>query len=293
MVEQKRERIPGFLHSRIISIISISMMLFLVGVVVTLGLVGAELGSYIREKFSFTILLSSEVKDEDITKMKHSLKKEPFVKSLLFHSKEEALKELTEALGENPEEFLMWNPLLPSFEVFIPSSYMAQKDSVAFVLKKLEAYPLVDKVMYKKDFLEELNENIRTISFWIGGGALLLLLISIVLINNTIRLLIYSKRFLIYTMKLVGATPAFIRRPFVWSSVGNGIISAILALLLLAWSWYHIISVYPVLRSLLTYEMWGVVASVVLALAVLLSAFSAVIAVGKYIYMDANKLYRV
>lgn len=268
------------------------MVLFLVGIVTMIGLIGNGLKDYVRESFSFTVILSPESTDAELAKMQDDIEHKRFVKEVTFFSKEQAMLELKDELGENPEEFLGWNPLSPTFEVQVKSDYVIQPDSVNMIEKELVAYPLAQSVSYRKDIVKELNDNIRTITIVMIIVAALLLMISIVLINNTIRLLIYSKRFTIYTMRLVGATPAFIRRPFIRSSISSGIFAAILAILLLGWGWSRLINVYPLMHTVLTPTNGAIVAVVVLLIGILISWFAASGAVTRYLRMNADKLYR-
>ena len=282
----------GGWHSRVISIISISMVLFLLGVVVLLGLVGNGLSSYVREQVTFTVVLTPDADPSEVALMERSLKKEPFVREVSFHSKEEALEELTKELGENPEQFLGWNPLSPTFEITLGDTYVASADSLKVVERKLEGYRLTQSLGYRQDLVDRLNENIRGVTLVVALLSGLLLLISMVLINNTIRLLIYSRRFLIYTMKLVGATSVFIRRPFVWYNIWSGVMAAVVASGFLIWGWYYLLSKYPLLSTILTVENGLIVLGVVLVLGVVISWISATLAVSRYLRMDVNKLYR-
>lgn len=293
MSEKKRKKgSPNFIHSRIISIISISMVLFLLGVVTMTGLVGNGLKDYVRESVNFTILLSPDAELSEISLMERQLRSEPFVKDVTYFSKEQAMAELQEELGDNPEDFLGWNPLSPTFEVQLHADYVSNRDSISIVEKKLGGYLLTESLSYKNDLVDELNKNIKTVTLVMIVVAALLLLISIVLINNTIRLLIYSKRFSIYTMKLVGATSNFVRRPFIRYNVWSGIIAAFIAIGFLGWAWYYMVTNYPLMRSVLTDTNSVIVAVVVLIAGILISWFSAATAVTKYLHMDVNKLYR-
>lgn len=290
--KERKKGTPSFFHSRVISIISISMVLFLLGVVAMIGLVGSGLKDYVRESVNFTILLSPEAEESEIAVMERELKSEPFVKEVTYISKEQAMAELQKELGENPEDFLGWNPLSPTFEVQLRADYVSERDSIAKVEKKLGGYLLTQSLSYKNDLVDELNKNIQTITLVMTVVAGLLLLISIVLINNTIRLLIYSKRFSIYTMKLVGAKSSFIRRPFIRYNVWSGIIAAIIAIGFLAWTWYYLVTTYPLMRTVLTDTNSIIVAVVVIVAGILISWFSASSAVTKYLRMNMNKLYR-
>lgn len=290
--KERKKGTPSFFHSRVISIISISMVLFLLGVVAMIGLVGSGLKDYVRESVNFTILLSPEAEESEIAVMERELKSEPFVKEVTYISKEQAMAELQKELGENPEDFLGWNPLSPTFEVQLKADYVSERDSIAKVEKKLGGYLLTQSLSYKNDLVDELNKNIQTITLVMTVVAGLLLLISIVLINNTIRLLIYSKRFSIYTMKLVGAKSSFIRRPFIRYNVWSGIIAAIIAIGFLAWTWYYLVTTYPLMRTVLTDTNSIIVAVIVIVAGILISWFSASSAVTKYLRMNMNKLYR-
>lgn len=293
MSERKQKKgSPRFFHSRLISIISISMVLFLLGVMTMTGLIGSGLKDYVRESVSFTVLLSPDAEPSEITVMERELRREPFVKEVTYYSKEQALLELQKELGENPEDFLGWNPLSPTFEVQLHSEYVSNRDSIAMVEKKLGGYLLTESLSYKNDLVDELNKNIRTVTLVMIVVAALLLLISIVLINNTIRLLIYSKRFSIYTMKLVGAKNSFIRRPFIRYNVWSGVIAAFIATAILAWVWYYMTTSYPLMRAVMTDINSIIVVVVVFVAGILISWFSAASAVSKYLRMDMNKLYR-
>ena len=288
----KKGRNLSFIHSRIISIISIAMVLFLVGVVAFLGLIGTGLKDYVRESFNFTVLITPEASNNEIAEMKRDVEAHPFVKQVDYYSKEEAMKQLTEELGESPEEFLGWNPLSPSLEVFVKSEYVSEKDSLTKVESVLANYPITQSVSFRKDLVEALNNNIRTITIVMIVLTIILLLISVVLINNTVRLLIYSKRFLIYTMRLVGATAGFIRAPFVRNNVWTGVMAAILAIGLLAWGRWYVIDIFPPMREVLTWQNSGIVAGIVLVLGILISWIASASAVSRYLRMDADKLYR-
>ena len=287
------KRSPGFLHTRIISTVSIAMVLFLIGVITLLGLIGHSLQEFVREQFTFSVSLPAESSPADIKRVGDELRAQPFVKEITFHSKEEALQSIIAELGENPEDVVGWNPLQPSYEVTVKSGYIASSDSLAQVEKTLRKYAVADQLGYKQDLIKRLNHNLRTATIVMIGIALVLLTISVVLIHNTIRLLIYSKRFLIYSMRLVGATHGFIRRPFVAQGVFSGFFAALIALAFLAWLWVYLLQNYPYMHTVLTLPVAGIVAGVVVVLGVIIALFSSVVAVNKYLNMNINKLYRV
>lgn len=168
------------------------------------------------------------MKEADILKLQKRLDKEPFVKQTEYISKKQALKEQTEAMGTDPEEFLGYNPFTASIEIKLHSDY-ANSDSIAKIEKLIKKNTNIQEVLYQRELIDLVNENIRNISLVLLTLAVVLTLISFALINNTIRLAIYSKRFLIHTMKLVGASWGFIRRPFLRRNIWSGVLAGIMA----------------------------------------------------------------
>lgn len=292
MMKRRNKRYaPSFWHSRLISIMSVSMVLFLVGAVASLLLLGKDLRDLVREKMSFTVILDQDIQQPEISQLQKSLQEVHFVTEVTYHSKEEALAELTEELGESPEEFLGWNPLLPSFDVKVQSNYTASQDSLTIVEHTLHRLIPQAEIRYRKLLLSTLNRNINIASVIALGIAFLLLLISLVLISNTVRLLIYSKRFSIYTMSLVGATPHFIRKPFILYNIVNGFYAAVIATLLLSGVAYLLTNHYPLFASLLSYKFALIVVAVIFISAFIITWISATLAVNKYLRMDFHKLY--
>ena len=218
--------------SYITSIISITLVLFLLGLIGILLINAKRLSDHVKENIGFTIILNENVKEVDILRLQKSLDAQQYVKSTEYISKEEAAQELTEELGEDFIEFLGYNPLGATIDVRFYAGY-ANPDSISFIEGQINSYEEVKEVFYQQSLLHLVNENIRKISFIILLFSALLFLIAVALINNTIRLSVYSKRFLINTMKLVGATRTFIRRPFLYRSAGHGILAAFIAILLL------------------------------------------------------------
>ena len=220
-------------------------------------------------------------------KMQKSLDALPFIKSTEYISKEQAAKELEEELGENPETFLGFNPLQASIEVKLHSEY-ANPDSLQVIEKKIRNYTSVSELLYRKDMMEMVHNNMKRLGLILLTLAAVLMIISFVLISNTIRLLIYSKRFLIHTMKLVGATSGFIRRPFVKYNIVSGIFASILAILMLTGALYY-----------LQNELKGFIQTLLLvyvavfALGIVLSVIATIFAVNKYLRMGVDKLYYI
>lgn len=292
MAEGKKVSTVSFFNSRLTSIISIALVLFLLGLIFLMGLLGNKLSVYVKENISFSIVLKDNLKEADIKKMQKSLDVLPYIKSTEYISKEQAAKELEEELGENPETFLGFNPLQASIEVRLHSEY-ANPDSLQSIEKKIKAYTSVSDLLYRKDMMEMVNNNMKRVSVILLGLAAILMAISFVLISNTIRLLIYSKRFLIHTMKLVGATPGFIRKPFVLYNVVSGVFASILAILMLTGALYYLQNELDGFIRLLDMKALLIVYGAVFVLGILLSVTATVLAVNKYLRMSVDKLYYI
>ena len=292
MAENNKVNSVSFFNSRLTSIISIALVLFLLGLILLMGLLGNQLSVYVRENISFSIVLKDNQKEADIKRMQKSLDALPFIKSTEYISKEQAAKELEEELGENPETFLGFNPLQASIEVKLHSEY-ANPDSLQYIEKKIKTYTSVSDLLYRKDMMQMVNDNMKRLSIILLTLAVMLMAISFVLISNTIRLLIYSKRFLIHTMKLVGATSGFIRRPFVRYNVVSGIFASILAILMLTGSLYYLQHELDGFIQLLDVKALLVVYAAVFLLGILLSVTATVFAVNKYLRMGVDKLYYI
>lgn len=292
MAENKQTNSISFFNSRLTSIISIALVLFLLGLIFFIGLLGQKLSVYVRENISFSVVLKENSKDADIKKIQKQLDSRPYIKSTEYISKEQAAKELEEELGENPETFLGFNPLQASIEVKLNSEY-ANPDSLLIIEKQIKSYTDVSELLYRKDMMQLVNDNLKRTGIILLTLAAVLMIISFVLISNTIRLLIYSKRFLIHTMQLVGATSGFIRRPFIRYNVASGIVAAVLAVGMLTGVLYYVQRDFPGFIDLLDIRSLLIVFGAVLALGICLSFVATCFAVNKYLRMDADKLYHV
>ncbi len=292
MAENKNINSVSFFHSRLTSVISIALVLFLMGLICLIGLLGNKLSVYVKENISFSIVLKDNVKDMDVKQMQRALDALPYIKSTEYISKEQAAKDLEEELGENPETFLGFNPLQASIEVKLHSQY-ANPDSLQLIENQIKRYTSVSELLYRKDMMEMVQTNMQRIGLILFGLAVVLTIISFVLISNTIRLLIYSKRFLIHTMQLVGATPGFIRRPFIRYNVVSGILAAILAICMLTGALYYLQSELTGFIQILDIPTLLIVYGAVLLLGILLSIFATYFSVNKYLRMSFDKLYYV
>jgi cell division transport system permease protein len=215
-------------NARFNSIVSISLVLLLTGVMLVLGFTARKLSKSVKENITLSVIIDDDMNLPDIKMFQKRLEAAPWAKSVEYIDKESALKALTENLGENPEDFLGYNPLMASFDVFLLADY-ANSDSISKIEESLRTNTNVEDVVYRKDLVHLVNENIKRISFILLILAVLLTIISFSLIRNTVRLMIYSKRFSIRTMKLVGASNHFIRKPFLLENLWIGILSAFIA----------------------------------------------------------------
>lgn len=292
MAENKKVSSVSFFHSRLTSVVSISLVLFLLGLILLIGMLGNKLSVYVKENLSFSVVLKDDPKEAEIKKMQKSLDALPFIKSTEYISKEQAAKELEEELGENPETFLGFNPLQASIEVKLCSEY-ANPDSLQVIEKKIKNYTSVSELLYRKDMMEMVHNNMRRLSLILLTLAAVLMVISFVLIGNTIRLLIYSKRFLIHTMKLVGATSGFIRRPFVKYNIVSGVLASILAILMLTGALYYLQNELNGFIQILDMQTLLLVYVAVFVLGIVLSVIATIFAVNKYLRMGVDQLYYI
>lgn len=276
----------------ITSSISTTLVLLLLGLVVFFVLSANNLSVYVRENIAFSIQLSDDMKEPAIMEFQKKLNKEPFVKQTTYISKEQALKEQREAMGTDPAEFLGYNPFNASIEVKLNADY-ANSDSIAWIKDAILSNKHILDVDYPQDLLDSVNNNIRKISFALLALAALLTLISFALINNTIRLTIYSQRFLIHTMKLVGASWAFIRRPFIARNVWIGILAATMANAVLIGMAYALVNYQPDIITVATPKVILIVMAAVFVFGVTITTLCAFISINKYLHMKAGELYYI
>ena len=288
----KNNSVSYFDMQFITSSISTTMVLLLLGLVVFFVLAAHNLSVYVKENISFSVLISDDMKESDILKLQKKLDKESFVKETEYISKKQALREQTEAMGTDPQEFLGYNPFTASIEIKLHSDY-ANSDSIAKIEKQIKKNTNIQEVLYQKDLIDAVNDNIRNISLMLLGLAVILTFISFALINNTIRLTIYSKRFLIHTMKLVGASWSFIRRPFLRRNFWIGVLSAAVADGILWGAAYWLVSYEPELIKVITPNVMLLVSASVLAFGVFITWVCALLSINKYLRMKASTLYYI
>ena len=276
--------------SYITTVLSISLVLFLLGNVGLLLLNAEKLSNYVKENIGFSVILNDNVKEVDIIRLQKDIDATPYVKATKFITKEEAQKDFTKEMGEDFVEFLGYNPLPVSIDVHLYAEY-ANPDSLKVIEGDFKDYPQIKDVYYHKSLVHLVNQNVKKISFILLVFSALLFLISFVLINNTIRLSVYSKRFTINTMRLVGATRNFIRLPFLISSAIQGFVGAMVAITLLIGVIYAIQNEFEQVITLYDFETIGSLFFLVIISGILITLISTYFVVNKYLRIKQDKLY--
>lgn len=272
------------------STISMSLVLFLIGLVSLLLFVAHDMSVYVKENINLSIILDDDAETSETKRVETFLTAAGYVKDITFVSKEDALKEHIAALGDDPKDFLGYNPLKASLEVKLKADY-ANPDSVKMIETKLKTFGVIERVAYQKDLIGLVNDNVKKISLVLLGLALVLLIVAVALINNTVRLSIYSNRFLINTMQMVGATNWFIRKPYIRQSVMNGLVSALIATVILAIVVYYILFEFGLTGLSINPVSTFWVAFIVFLSGVLLMAASTYLSIGRYLKMNTNDMY--
>ena len=284
-----KRRVAG---SYFMSLMSIALVLFLLGVFALLMLHAQKLSNHLKENIGFEVVMNSNVKEDNIIKLQKELDAMPAVKSTTYITKDEAIRRLSEDLGE---DFLQWlgnedNPLLPSIDVRFKADY-ANNDSLNLIQAQLLKNKDIKEIYYHKSLVNLINQNMNRIGLGLMIASLVLLIIAITLIRNTIRLSIYSKRFLVRSMQLVGATPAYIRRPFIRSGITQGFFGALIADAFLALLLYGLYQRLPELTLVQDYTIIICIFGGIIVLGILLGGLSTRSALRKYLNADVDKLY--
>ena len=272
------------------TVISISLVLFLLGVASLLMVNAKSVSDYFKENMQISVMMKQEVSEDDAQKYSSELDSLPFVKSTRFISKAEGTKEMADLLGGDFLSVFESSPIPVSIDVSLKAAYVSA-DSLSKVKSVFMASPLVDEVVYQQSLVDKLNTNLKKISLVIGVFIVLLLFISFVLINNTVRLNVYSRRFTIHTMKLVGATKSFIRGPFLAQAVFQGLFSALLATLMLLGVLYFIRNEFAQLFEVFRLDSLLTVVGIVVASGILICLFSTFFVVGRLVSISKDELY--
>jgi len=271
-------------------VISIALVLFLIGVLGLIVIKTTSITEHFKEKVSMTIFLKDNAKNKDVEILKAELKKTDYTKSVTYISKKEAAKKYSEDIGEDFVEFLGNNPLKNAIDISLKSEFVTPEKMVD-IEKNLSIRSIVSEVVYDKPLIDLLTKNISRLSFWMLLFSGLFTLIAVVLINSSIRLSVYSKRFTIKTMQMVGATKGFIRVPFIWKSVQLGIFGAFVAIAGLIAFAYYIDQTIPELDMFENYEMLGLLFAVIVGLGILITWISTFFATQRFLNLRTEELY--
>ncbi|MGZ3884350.1 MAG: cell division protein FtsX [Bacteroidia bacterium] len=271
-------------------VISLALVLFMLGLLGLVVLNARKLSNHIKENIGFQVILKDTTTSAQIDALQQEISASSFAKSVLHISKEQAAEKLKADLGEDFISFLGYNPLLSTLDVKLNADY-ANGDTLANIEKGLLQKPYVKEVVYHKDMIRQVNENAKVVGLYLLIFSGLLLVVAIALINNTIRLSIYSQRFLIRTMYLVGATRVFISKPFILKGIRQGVISGILAGVLLAGFLVVSTKYIPDLLQLQDENLLALLFSGIVLLGIFISSLSAMLSVMRYLRLKTSDLY--
>lgn len=293
-MSKKRKRKPGKSGSlQIVTLcISISLVLILLGMVVFSVLTARNLSSYVKENLTITLMLSEDITPSESQQLRLTLQKRPYTASTVYISPEQALKEHIKAMGSDPTEFLGGNPFVGSIEMQMKADY-ANNDSLKWITRELKASKKITDVTYQKALIDQVNENIRKISIVLLALAGLLAFVSFSIINNSVRLSVFARRFHIHTQKLVGASWSFIRWPFIKRALGIGLLSAFVADAVLAGCLYGLYTVEPGMLVVVDWIVMTATGVSVLLFGLLLTTICAYFSVNKFLRMKAGDLYKI
>lgn len=272
--------------------ISTTMVLILLGLVVFSVLTAHNLSNYVKEHLTVTVMLGDTVSTNDAHRLCRELYHRPYAHNIDYVSKEQALKDQTEAMGSDPSEFLGMNPFVATLELQLNSDY-ANRDSLAWIAAELRKNPKVSDVAYQEDLMDKVNKNLQKVSLVLLVLALLLTFISYSLVNNTVRLRVYSQRFLIHTMKLVGASWGFIRRPFMYTGLVVGLVAALLACIVLGAGVWSLYQYEPNLTFIITWQVLAATGIAVLLFGLVITSLCSYISVNRFLRMRAQELYKI
>ncbi len=272
--------------------ISTALVLILLGMVVFSVLSARNLSAYVKENLTVTMMLGEDIADPEARQLCSELRKQSYISNLTYISKEQALKEQTAAMGTDPSEFIGMNPFVASIELQLKAEY-ANTDSLKWISKNIKADKRVTDVTYPQDLMDSVNHNLNKINLVLLVLAVLLTCVSFSLINNTVRLGMYARRFTIHTMKLVGASWGFIRRPFLRNAIGIGVLAAVIADGVLASGVYALYSYEPGVMAVVTWQVMAITGGAVFLFGVLITLFCAFFSVNKFLRMKAGDLYKI
>ncbi len=273
------------------TVFGIAMVLLMVGLLGLILVHANKLSRYVKENIVLNVYVDESAHESDVLQLQKQLEGNPIVKQTQYVSKELAARNLQKDMGEDFVKFLGYNPLSQSLDVYLKADYANTTDIEKFKAELLKN-PMIKEVKYQESLVGQMNKNLTSISLFILGFAVIFVFLSVALINNTIRLAIYSQRFLIKSMQLVGATKSFIRKPFVLYGIWHGLLGSLIAILILMFTLYIAQKQIPNLVILQDYTEFGIVFVLIVGLGIFISAFSTFLAVNKYLRLKIYNLYR-
>ena len=273
------------------TIFSITLVLLTLGILGLILVHAKNLSNYVKENIVLNIIVDEGAKEADVLQFQKELNANPAVKQTQYINKELAARNLTQDLGEDFVNFLGYNPLLSTVDVYMKADY-ANNKSIDALKANISKNPIVKEVIYQSSLIDTVNQNINTIGLIILGFGAILLVISIALINNTIRLAIYSQRFLIKSMQLVGATKGFIRKPFILVAMLHGLIASFIAVIILLGLLYYAQKEIPEIIILRNYTEFGIVLLFLVGVGIFITTLSTTFAVSRYLRLKIYDLYR-
>ncbi len=283
---QKRKLISSYFSV----VLSIALVLFLLGILGLLVLNTKKLADHFKEQITISVFLKDSAKEVEVDQLQKSLALAPYTKTATYVTKEEAAEQHSEEIGENFLDFLGYNPLKNSIDVQLKADFVTT-EQIAEIAQELAVKDYVDEVSYDKPLIELLTDNVKRISFWILVASAVFTLIAVLLINSSIRLSIYSKRFIIKTMQMVGATKMFIRRPFIRINIQLGILGALIALAALTVVLYYIDQYFPELLLFRDIPLLCFLFAGILGLGVCISLVSTYFATQRFLNLRTDDLY--
>lgn len=272
--------------------ISTSLVLILLVMVTFTVLTARNLSSYVKENLTVTLMLSEKMTVAESQRLRTSLNNKRYISRTLYISPQQALKEHVKAMGSDPTDFLGGNPFVGSIEMQLKAEY-ANNDSLKWITRELRANSNIEDITYQKDFMDQVNANLRKISIVLLVLAALLTFISFSLINNTIRLSVFSRRFSIHTMKLVGASWSFIRWPFIKRAIAEGLVAAIVADGVLAAGIYALYNLEPEILVVVDWRVMTITGVAVLLFGLIITTFCSYLSVNRFLRMSAGDLYKI
>ncbi|RAJ13718.1 cell division protein FtsX [Arenibacter echinorum] len=283
---QKRKLISSYFSV----VLSIGLVLFLLGILGLLVLNTKKLADHFKEQITISVFLKDNAKEVEVDQLQKSLAMAEYTKKATYVSKEQAAEQHSEEIGENFLDFLGYNPLKNSIDVQLKADYVST-EKIAEIAEEISSRDYIEEVSYDKPLITLLNDNVKKISFWILVASGIFTFIAVLLINSSIRLSIYSKRFIIKTMQMVGATKTFIRRPFIWTNIKLGVLGAVIALIALGFVIYYVNINFPELNLFQDPAILVFLFASVFFLGVLISFISTFFATQRFLNLRTDDLY--